>query len=130
MVTKARAPACRGVYGLLVRQISANVKDQRSALLNRLMVDLSSKYADTWLFSEAQNAETPFSSLIFIKFLRLIEEHYLPEFLQLRQKEIQVCLKIWNGNQEECYQIGREFLRIFINICHHIPEFQKICNDL
>jgi hypothetical protein len=38
-------------------------------------------------------------------------------------------VKIWQYNQEECYQIGREFLRIFINISK-IPEFQKICDDL
>ena len=38
-------------------------------------------------------------------------------------------MKIWNNNQEECYQLGREFLRIFINVSK-MSEFQKICQDL
>jgi integrator complex subunit 3 len=71
-----------------------------------------------------------FASLVFAKVLRLIEEHYQSmDLLQLRQKEVQLCLKIWQGNQEECYQIGAEFMRLFLNAVK-IPEFQPICEDL
>lgn len=95
-----------------------------------MLSELILKHIDSWLFQPAPQGESFFSSLIFIKFLRLIEEHYQnPELMQLRQREIQICLKIWRTNQEECYQIGSEILRIFFNVVK-IPEFKPICDDL
>lgn len=102
--------------------------DKRSLQLNHLVVEMLSKHVDSWLFQGSSDS-TYFSSLVFIKILRLIEEHYVAELLQLRAKEVRICLKIWANQKEECYLIGAEFTRIFFNVVK-IPEFKPICNDL
>jgi len=68
-----------------------------------------------------------FASVIFLKFLRQIEEHI--SLNEIREYEINLCLKIWQYKKDECYEIGREFMRVFINIIK-IPKLKIILDDL
>lgn len=38
-------------------------------------------------------------------------------------------MHIWNGNKDECISIGREFLRVFLDVAK-TPEFKPICEEL
>ena len=86
LIIKARTPCVRDVIIILVRQLSVNVRDQRSMMICRQIVEILHTHVDQqeigWLFvvDHLQNGElgqeSLFSSLIFIKFLRLIEEHF------------------------------------------------------
>jgi hypothetical protein len=55
MITKARTPNVRDIVVLLVRQISVNVRDSRSMMICKLVVDLVFKHLVNcqdigWLF--------------------------------------------------------------------------------
>jgi len=124
----------------LFRQISVNVKDQRSMTLNKAMVHIIHGaccgdqriplFCPTDASNNYQPDGAPFASLIFLKLLRLICEHYeSANLIQLWKKEAQICMHIWNNNKDECHSIGREFLRVFIDVAK-IPEFKPIADDL
>lgn len=132
LILKTHAQNAKNLFVLLMRQIYCNVRDNKSVFLNKLMVDLSLRNLDSWIFQRSQlsHNEQFFSSLVLIKFMRLIEEHFQSiDFIQLRNKEAAICIKLWSQNQEECYQIGSEFMRIYFNIMK-ISELQPISDDL
>ena len=95
LIIKARTPSIRDVVVIMVRQLSVNVRDQRSMIICRSIVEILHNHVNQqeigWLFAvdHLQNgaigSDNHFSSLIFVKFLRLIEEHFQsPELIQLR----------------------------------------------
>ena len=61
-------------------------------MVNRGVVEVITRHMEGWLFGEegasgvgGDGGESFFASLVFIKMLRLVEEHYqTPELVQLR----------------------------------------------
>lgn len=77
MVNKAKTQEVRKIIVLLTRQVSVNPKDHRSLNLCNQIVEVLNSHinrSEEWLFSSA--ASDNLASLVFIKFLRLIEEHF------------------------------------------------------
>jgi hypothetical protein len=58
-----------------------------------------------------------FSSILFLKFLRQAEEHFSqPDILEVRDLELKLALRIWQIKKEECYEIGKEMIRVLTNV--------------
>ena len=131
LIQKTKASSAKNLFVLLMRQISCNLKDLKSRSLNIKMVELCQTHIGSWIFSSASGGhDSFFASLVLIKLLRLIEEHFNSiDLTNLRQREAFICVKIWQLNREECQQIGSEFFRIFNNICR-LPDLQPIADEL
>jgi hypothetical protein len=54
---------------------------------------------------------------LFLKFLRQAEEHFSqPDILEVRDLELKLALRIWQIKKEECYEIGKEMIRVLTNV--------------
>lgn len=62
-------------------------------------------------------------------YLRLIVDHFSPQFAQLRQREVEFCIKTLREKFQECAMIGRDLVRVLQNVAR-IPEFEAIWRDL
>lgn len=82
----------------------------------------------SWVISPHHNMA--FASVIFLKFLRQAEEHFASaELLELRKRELDLCVRIWQDKQAECYNIGKELIRILTNVAK-LPQLAPIFADL
>ncbi|OQR70590.1 integrator complex subunit 3-like [Tropilaelaps mercedesae] len=61
-------------------------------------------------------------------YLRLIVDHFSPQFVQLRQREIDFCAKTLREKFQECSMIGRDLVRVLQNVAR-IPEFEALWRD-
>eukprot|EP00347_Sterkiella_histriomuscorum_P022906 403336711 len=123
LISKA-VPRLFEVFLELIRCVTPITTDKKSVNLNVQLVDIFNRNIN-WVIQHPQ--QTRFSSLIFFKFLRQIEEHI--DFDELRAQEIALCLRIWEVKKDECYDIGREFMRVFVNILR-IPQMKIIFEDI
>ncbi|CDW80378.1 UNKNOWN [Stylonychia lemnae] len=121
LISKA-VPRLIEIFLELSRCISPILTDKKSLYINQALLDTFHKNFQ-WLICHPVR----FASVIFFKFLRQIEEHITMD--DLRDSEIALCLKIWQYKNQECYDIGRDFMRVFINVIK-IPKFQPILDDL
>lgn len=69
----------------------------------------------------------PFPALVFVKFLRLSEEHTHDP--KLKDLESKICVQIWQQKCVECKSIGREFVRIYTSV-RELPGLAAIKQDL
>jgi hypothetical protein len=74
LMNHTKTQAVKNCVVLIVRQLSTNTKDLKSIILTRMVADLILRNIDGWYFQPL--AGEYFSSLVFIKFLRLIEDHF------------------------------------------------------
>ena len=68
------------------------------------------------------------SSVVY-SFLRLIEDHCIPQLQALRQKEVTFVVTLVRERFAECLSIGRDFLRL-LQIVARIPEFEQLWKDI
>ena len=50
----------------------------------------------------------------------MAQEHLEEELFQLRDAELALCVKIWEGKRDDCIEIGNELIRL-IACLHEVP---------
>ncbi|ODN03544.1 Integrator complex subunit 3 [Orchesella cincta] len=73
------------------------------------------------------------ASVIFT-YLRILEDHYVPQLASLRQKEVNFVVSVIRDKFSDCVMnpnigMGRDFLRL-LQCVSRIPEIQAIWNDI
>jgi len=59
----------------------------------------------------------------------MAQEHLEEELFQLRDAELALCVKIWEGKRDDCIEIGNELIRL-IACLHEVPQLRVITEDL
>lgn len=68
------------------------------------------------------------SSVVYT-YLSLIPCHTLPTLTSLREQEVQFCVTLIRTRFNECFQIGRDFVRLLQGVSR-IPEITELWRDL
>ncbi|KAG0271175.1 Integrator complex subunit 3, partial [Linnemannia exigua] len=126
-MTESRMPAIHLIeqlYTALMKQIRGgdlsipNVQHAESTL--RLLQD-NQEFVDT-------------SPLVIgyscYSYLRIILDHGSGRLAQLRQQEVNYCVRLLREKFRECSEIGRDLIRALQDVARGIPEFEGIWVDL
>jgi hypothetical protein len=77
-----------------------------------------------WVVSQPQ-----FPSFIFLKCLRMAQEHLQDEYAQIKDLELSLCVRIWEKQRDNCLDIGNELIRL-ITCLHEVPKLRPINDGL
>lgn len=92
--------------------------------LNKALLDLSLKNLGYIVGQPGK-----FASFVFLKYLRQAEEHFY-QLDELRDLEFQLCVSIWQAKKEECFELGRELIRLISSFDAKIQRLKPIFEDL
>ncbi|KAK3835541.1 MAG: protein-domain-containing protein [Linnemannia gamsii] len=126
-MTESRMPAIHLIeqlYTALMKQIRGgdfsipNVQHAESTL--RLLRD-NQEFVDTSSLLIGYSCYT---------YLRVILDHGSGRLAQLRQQEVNYCVRLLREKFRECSEIGRDLIRALQDVARGIPEFEGIWVDL
>lgn len=74
-------------------------------------------------------SQPQFPSFIFLKCLRMAQEHLQDEYSQIKDLELSLCVRIWEKQRDNCLDIGNELIRL-ITCLHEVPKLRPINDGL
>lgn len=119
---KNSVPTADNIVLNLLRQISGGDVSPKNVWLAENVLDLIMENS-LWL------EKFPFLLATCVyTYLRLIVDHFSPNFATLRQREIEFCSKTLREKFQECSMIGRDLVRVLQNVAR-IPEFESLWRE-
>lgn len=67
--------------------------------------------------------------MVVYTYLRLIEDHNIPQLMNLRQKEVNFVIALVRERFTDVLTLGRDLVRLLQNVAR-IPEFQQLWQDI
>ncbi|CAG4935167.1 unnamed protein product [Colias eurytheme] len=67
--------------------------------------------------------------MVVYTYLRLIEDHNIPQLMALRQKEVNFVIALIREHFNEVLSLGRDLVRLLQNVAR-IPEFNQLWQDI
>lgn len=67
--------------------------------------------------------------MVVYTYLRLIEDHNIPQLMSLRQKEVNFVIALIREHFSEVLTLGRDLVRLLQNVAR-IPEFNQLWQDI
>lgn len=107
----------------LIRQIAGGDISPKNIWLTEVMVDIFTENR-TWLDKFPNLLST-----VVYTYLRVIVDHNGQVFVNLRQKEVDLCISILREKWTDCQAVGRDLVRLLQNVAR-IPEFEKLWRDM
>ncbi|EGG17458.1 integrator complex subunit 3 [Cavenderia fasciculata] len=112
------------ICALLMRQMfGGNITTRNIQLINSVLTLLNNN--KQWLISKPSLIPT-----VLYTFLRLIQDHFKPQFQQLRDLETAFCIDLIRTKFQECLTIGRDLFRLLHYLSNKAQEFDLLWRDI
>uniref|UniRef100_A0A182NRN5 SOSS complex subunit A homolog n=1 Tax=Anopheles dirus TaxID=7168 RepID=A0A182NRN5_9DIPT len=110
------------VWNILRQASGGDVSPKNLALIEGLL-DIFTEHR-AWLEKE------PFLvGSVAYTFVRLIEDHFGPQFVHLRNREVKFIISLIRERFVDIIPLGREFVRLLQNVSR-VPEFDQLWKDM